>query len=439
AKANKITPRQLGGGTAPEDGAPSPQAPSQGNSGPASTAAMPLALESLREGLREDTQLIVDLLGVRMERLQRELVDSQARSLAESLAARPPEPARVRDDLGQGPATVPAAAFARRPHQPPVPPITPGPLTDLDGDLDPEPRAKVGKEDVKVRRKVTNRVLQATEVKSVVMDVFATASDSMSTLHNFAQQDWLDDRIRVGVNRLLERCAGALPERCAERSRRWECSAATAPTLAGAQISGPARIGRSRMASGFNAACVLMISLNAVLITFSTDYEMQHLGSSTDWMVYGEYVFICWYALELVMKIAAQGKYFFAGPDWTWNIFDFVLVAFSAVQLTVMTGAVNVAFIRSLRLFKISKIFRLFRFLEFLKDVKVMVYCMVHSLVAVFWALVLIVFLLYMFTIIIMQGVILSMEDFDETAADAADPSATFSSVTETMVQRSRE
>jgi hypothetical protein len=177
-----------------------------------------------------------------------------------------------------------------------------------------------------------------------------------------------------------------------------------------------------------------MITLNAIFITASTDYEIQNPGSSNDFIVYGEYCFIGWYAIELAMKIAAQGKYFFAGAEYTWNIFDFILVAFSAVQLSVMTGAVNVGFVRSLRLFKISKIFRLFRFLEFLKDVKVMVYCMVHSLVAVFWALILIVFLLYMFTIIIMQGVILSMEDGNETTAERQALLDMFGSVSATMM-----
>jgi len=180
--------------------------------------------------------------------------------------------------------------------------------------------------------------------------------------------------------------------------------------------------------------CALMIMLNAVFIAACTNYEMQQPGGgSTPVIKAVEYAFLIWYSIELLLKLAAHGRYFFVGPDYRWNWFDLFLVGVSAMQLVLLTGAANFSFGRSLRLFKITKIFRVFRFMEFFKDVKVMVLCMLQSFLAVFWCLLIIAFMMYFASVLILQAVIMHIETL-ESAEDIAWFQEQFPSVQEMMV-----
>jgi len=184
----------------------------------------------------------------------------------------------------------------------------------------------------------------------------------------------------------------------------------------------------------FSNLCGFLILLNAVFIAVTTNYEVQNPGKGSSSMInVAEYAFVIWYGIELLLKMAAHGRYFFVGPDYKWNWFDLLLVCVSAMQVVLLTTAANFGFARSLRLFKISKVFRVLRAMEFFKDVRVMVLCMVQSFLAMIWCLIIIAFMLYFVAVMVLQAVIMKLETL-ESSDDIAWFQEKFPSVQDTMV-----
>lgn len=163
--------------------------------------------------------------------------------------------------------------------------------------------------------------------------------------------------------------------------------------------------------SSFNAMCMLVITLNAAFITLSTDRELASPGQDAAQHVkILEWVFSAFYMFELVLKLAVHRMYFFLNKDMKWNIFDFMLVVTSIIE-NVLTfaisadgGGVNFTFLRLLRLCKIAKVLRIFRTLEFFTELRLMAECVAGSLVNAFWCMILLFFVMYIFSLLICQG-----------------------------------
>ena len=133
-----------------------------------------------------------------------------------------------------------------------------------------------------------------------------------------------------------------------------------------------------------------------------------------------------------------------------WNEkvrFDFILVLFSIIENILVfdlfgTSAesggsgVNLGFLRLLRLCKIVKILRVFRTLRFFSELRLMLDCVVGSLMNVFWCLIMLIFVMYVFALLLQQGVVQYLQ---ERTADGNDGSQIglqtyFSSVGVTVV-----
>merc|ERR1711959_690302 len=104
-----------------------------------------------------------------------------------------------------------------------------------------------------------------------------------------------------------------------------------------------------------------------------------------------------------------------------WNIFDLFLVAFSILDLSknyiLGNGGAQsqsgrtMLFFRLFRLFKVAKVLRLVRALRFFHELRLMVDCVLNSFSSLFWCLTLIGFMLYMFSLIFVQGMTQHLKD----------------------------
>eukprot|EP00931_Biecheleriopsis_adriatica_P090696 TRINITY_DN64635_c0_g1_i1.p1 TRINITY_DN64635_c0_g1~~TRINITY_DN64635_c0_g1_i1.p1 ORF type:complete len:441 (-),score=86.78 TRINITY_DN64635_c0_g1_i1:37-1323(-) len=132
-----------------------------------------------------------------------------------------------------------------------------------------------------------------------------------------------------------------------------------------------------------------------------------------------ELLFACFYVLELTLKIANHRLYFFCNREAHWNIFDFTLASFSVIEYVLVavfgkaddnsdgsdeTSGMSLGFLRIVRLLKIAKVLRVFRTLRFLTELRLMMDCCLGSFLSVFWALMMILFVLYVFALLIVQG-----------------------------------
>eukprot|EP00931_Biecheleriopsis_adriatica_P067534 TRINITY_DN41653_c0_g1_i1.p1 TRINITY_DN41653_c0_g1~~TRINITY_DN41653_c0_g1_i1.p1 ORF type:complete len:495 (+),score=101.81 TRINITY_DN41653_c0_g1_i1:30-1514(+) len=207
----------------------------------------------------------------------------------------------------------------------------------------------------------------------------------------------------------------------------------------------PPRSGRLADCLGsmkFQVASATVIFFNAITTSLLADIDMRSRGAERSGLLdMFEILFLCWYTLELALKLALHGMYFFWNDETAWGVFDLCLViqAWIDVILTeVMDGAgANLAFARMARLLKLSKIFRIFRMVKLLRDLRTMLTSLVSSFMAMLWALVLLFTCLFMMALMFvqLQAGYLQTATLSGTADPVivADIESKFGSVTTTM------
>jgi len=110
------------------------------------------------------------------------------------------------------------------------------------------------------------------------------------------------------------------------------------------------------------------------------------------------------FVIELAIRILADRLRFFFGSDQAWNVFDAVMVL-SSIAEEFVGGALGVGTsIRILRVFRLVRTLRIIRIVKVFRNLRMMVCCIFNSLMALFWALVLLALVMYLFSIACVQG-----------------------------------
>lgn len=167
----------------------------------------------------------------------------------------------------------------------------------------------------------------------------------------------------------------------------------------------------------FGLLSTIVILTNAVFIFFATDYEMQNIGGSTPMFFrVTDLVLSSCYVLEVGLKLVVHRGFFFWNSEWAWNGFDFLLVLFSIVENLLASEVlfasqrssdpVNLGFLRLLRLCKIVKILRIFRTLRVFSELRLMLDCVLGSLLNCMWCIVMLIFVMYIFALLVQQTLV---------------------------------
>eukprot|EP00930_Biecheleria_cincta_P061520 TRINITY_DN47098_c0_g1_i1.p1 TRINITY_DN47098_c0_g1~~TRINITY_DN47098_c0_g1_i1.p1 ORF type:complete len:692 (-),score=105.51 TRINITY_DN47098_c0_g1_i1:48-2123(-) len=184
------------------------------------------------------------------------------------------------------------------------------------------------------------------------------------------------------------------------------------------ELQEPIRTGRLAsfvFSNRFNALSTLVILANSVFVVYTTDYDMKNIGGApqTEEMFLTEFVLACFYVIELSLKLAVHRLYFFVNHDWGFNNFDFLLVAVSVFENSVIfsmkdadgQSGLNIGFLRLIRICKIVKVLRVFRTLRFFTELRLMLDCVVGSCMNVFWCTIMLFFVMYVFALLLLQGI----------------------------------
>jgi hypothetical protein len=167
----------------------------------------------------------------------------------------------------------------------------------------------------------------------------------------------------------------------------------------------------------FETTCGFVILVNSIFVAVTADWEIKNIGATLpSSLKVAEWFFVCFYILELILRLIAHRGYFFIAGDVRWNLFDTTLVLISISES--VAGLVmdneddeknNIVFMRILRLLKLAKILRTFRAFRFFKDLAVIAESFRSSAVAFLWAIVIFVFVLFVFALIFIQGLTQAM------------------------------
>lgn len=174
----------------------------------------------------------------------------------------------------------------------------------------------------------------------------------------------------------------------------------------------------------FEGACVAVIMSNSLFSGYTVNYEIEHPAMASP-MLHGlDLAFAGFYTFELLLKMLAQGRYFFLSRrDLGWNIFDVFLVVFTLADLVVSevgrdSGGMSIAFMRVLRIMRVAKLLRGLRVIRFVTDLRLMLNSLGGSLVKFGWSVLLLALVFYIFALIFVQGVALYLQSEGELVPD---------------------
>mmetsp|Transcript_66846 Transcript_66846/g.157486 ORF Transcript_66846/g.157486 Transcript_66846/m.157486 type:complete len:582 (+) Transcript_66846:25-1770(+) len=197
------------------------------------------------------------------------------------------------------------------------------------------------------------------------------------------------------------------------------------------------RIETSRIVRDLSTVVILA---NAISITLLTDWILMHPNEGIpDSFQYADAGFVAFFMLEVGLRLIVHRLYFFINDNAVWNWMDFGLVAFSILELALSWSAGKggngtIMYLRVFRLFKFAPILRSLRVITAFRELAMMMESFRSCIAAMFWSLVLLLFLVYMSALLFTQGVSDALTDASMTSDEEQVVREHFGSVIRTML-----
>jgi len=158
----------------------------------------------------------------------------------------------------------------------------------------------------------------------------------------------------------------------------------------------------------FEVITATAIALNSVMIGIEVDTTSRGF-SVPGWLNALGITCSVYFLLEVIARIYAFRTFFFTDKkNRAWNLFDLTLVILSGVDFAMSAqadsdseggaGSIVFAAIKTLKMFRILRLFRVFRFSRQLSNLAVMI---AESVNALLWAIVMLILIIYIFSICI--------------------------------------
>jgi len=192
-----------------------------------------------------------------------------------------------------------------------------------------------------------------------------------------------------------------------QATRGWRPWQGTGKQSIGAAILRRSRSStwRSTFEQRLQFCSIILVMANCIYMGAQVEVGMLHAARglpSPRWLWWGDVIFAALFVLELVVRLCVMKWNFVFGPDWRWNLFD-TLIVFTTL-LDLMASFFKLAFMRSIRAFRAVRAARIIRTVKFVRELRLMVASIICSLVSLVWAFILLAFVLYLFSVVIMQG-----------------------------------
>jgi len=169
--------------------------------------------------------------------------------------------------------------------------------------------------------------------------------------------------------------------------------------------------------------------LNSVYMIVVTDMRSQGMVSTTMFQKVVERSFAAWYVIEIILKVLVHKSAFCTDPDACWNLFDLVIVLWTVseiiAELSMKGNMMDLSFVRVMRLLRVAKVLRIFRAFQFLHDLRMMICCLLGSLLPLIWAAILFLLVLLIFSLIFVtcmtEYVLLEESTMEDVTREAID------------------
>lgn len=172
-------------------------------------------------------------------------------------------------------------------------------------------------------------------------------------------------------------------------------------------------------ANAVHIGVVCNLSANNAFLHFiqQTEGAEATLEVVGDWAWVLDMFFGIAFAVEITVRMLALELRFFVGYEWRWNLFDVGLVLSSITELSFSSSQSmnwNLSFIRVVRVLRLVRSFRMIRILRFasvFRELRLMLLAILSSAKPLLWAILLLVFIVYLFAVLFLQALTHFLED----------------------------
>eukprot|EP00930_Biecheleria_cincta_P015912 TRINITY_DN13115_c0_g1_i1.p1 TRINITY_DN13115_c0_g1~~TRINITY_DN13115_c0_g1_i1.p1 ORF type:complete len:633 (+),score=91.55 TRINITY_DN13115_c0_g1_i1:44-1900(+) len=181
--------------------------------------------------------------------------------------------------------------------------------------------------------------------------------------------------------------------------------------------------------TGFVSVCNMAILASTIYAGLYTDIQLRDSfervrslqpHSVTDEATFSKVnlTFVVWFCLEISIRLAAERRAFFTGPDWAWNIFDFVIVFLELLDTMFEILPSGLFFLRVARVGRVIRVVRLVKQHHTLQKLRTMMMATIRSFTHLMWAFVLIGMAVYIVSIFLGSAIVSFLGSVD--VADTA-------------------
>ncbi|CAK0798129.1 unnamed protein product [Prorocentrum cordatum] len=186
----------------------------------------------------------------------------------------------------------------------------------------------------------------------------------------------------------------------------------------------------------FDCMVTLAIVFNSLVI--GVEVQLRPTSNTTSkWFDHIEVVFTMVFTVEIIVRLSVYRSRFLTDNDerW-WNAFDLILIVAAWVDLLLNHSNTEsgVLFSKIGRLVRMFRIIRVIRTVRFIAQLRVLLLMIMGTLQSLFWLLVILLGMIYAFSIILTQGATDYMDSLDnQVPTDHEDVSLLFGSLFQTM------
>jgi len=156
---------------------------------------------------------------------------------------------------------------------------------------------------------------------------------------------------------------------------------------------------------------MFLISLNAIVIGFQTNFLAAHPGSKlSEPYRHIETTFCVLFTLEIFIRLYGFRWNFFTMQSYRWNIFDLLVVGIQLIEQVIGAGLetstglpVTVSVLRTLRILRLMRIIRVIRLLRYFAELRTMISAISGSLKPLCSVISLFVMLIYVLSVFFTQ------------------------------------
>ncbi|CAK0867028.1 unnamed protein product [Prorocentrum cordatum] len=195
-------------------------------------------------------------------------------------------------------------------------------------------------------------------------------------------------------------------------------------------------LGKHVKSRWFDCMVTLAIVLNSLVI--GVEVQLRATSNTTpEWFDDIEIVFTMVFTVEIIMRLFVYRSRFLTDSDerW-WNVFDLILIVAAWVDLLLnhSNAESGALFSKIGRLVRMFRIIRVIRTVRFISQLRVLLLMIMGTLQSLFWLLVILLGMIYAFSIILTQGATDYLHSLDnQVPTDHEDVSLLFGSLFQTM------